>query len=36
LDTGLAKSLGEEYDSLLTWRERLDLEKFAKERELYS
>ena len=35
-DTGLAKSLGEEYDSLWTLGEQLDLEKFNKRRELYS
>jgi HTH-type transcriptional regulator, sugar sensing transcriptional regulator len=35
LDTGLAKSLGEEFDSLWNWGEQLDFEKFAKERELY-
>ena len=31
-DTGLAKSLGEEYDSLWSRGEQLDLEKFTKER----
>jgi sugar-specific transcriptional regulator TrmB len=36
LDTGLAKSLGEEYDLLWSRGEQLDLEKFTKERELYS
>ena len=33
-DAGLAKNLGEEFDSLWNWGEELDLEKFAKEREL--
>jgi len=36
LDTGLAKSLGEEYDLLWSRGEQLDLEKFTKERQLYS
>lgn len=35
-DAGLAKNLGEEFDSLWSYGEQLDLEKFAKERELYS
>jgi sugar-specific transcriptional regulator TrmB len=35
-DTGLAKSLGEEYDSLWSRGEQLDLEKVIKERELYN
>jgi HTH-type transcriptional regulator, sugar sensing transcriptional regulator len=33
-DAGLAKNLGEEFDSLWNWGEELDLEKFAREREL--
>jgi HTH-type transcriptional regulator, sugar sensing transcriptional regulator len=35
-DAGLAKNLGEEFDSLWNWGEQLDLEKFAEERELCS
>jgi len=33
-DAGLAKNLGEEFDSLWNWGEELDLEKFSREREL--
>jgi sugar-specific transcriptional regulator TrmB len=33
-DAGLAKNLGEEFDSLWNWGEALDLEKLAREREL--
>lgn len=33
-DAGLAKNLGEEFDSLWNWGEQLDLEKFAEERDL--
>jgi sugar-specific transcriptional regulator TrmB len=33
-DAGLAKNLGEEFDSLWNWGEQLDLEKFAEERVL--
>lgn len=32
-DPGLAKNLGEEFDSLWNWGEQLDFEKFANERE---
>jgi hypothetical protein len=32
-DAGLAKNLGEEFESLWNWGEELDLEKFAKERD---
>ena len=33
-DAGLAKNLGEEFDSLWNWGEEFDLEKLAREREL--